>query len=230
MDERIIVNEAQEFELQFRRLILGVNTSMPGVIVSFDGKFAEVKPAIKMQVTIGNEVSFIELPTIINVPVMLQYAQGAGLVQTLPIKKGDECLLIFSQRAIDNFVSYGGIVKPIITEDQASAKGRNHSLTDAVCIPGLMTGAHLIPNYSLDSIQTRDVSGSTVLSVKSGEIRATVGKTTLSVTPSGVAVIGDISATGTITGGLIKSKAGRNLDTLQVTGVQPGGGVSGVPK
>ena len=162
-------------------------------------------------------------------PVVLQYAQRAGLVQTLPILPGDECLLVFSQRAIDNFVTYGGIQKPILTEDQSTAKGRSHNLTDAICIPGLMTAAHLIPKYSLDSIQTRDVAGTTVLSVKSGEIRATVGKEYLSLTSTGVRA-SNLSVDGILTGAVVKSKRGVNLDTLQVTGVQPGNGFSGVPK
>lgn len=41
---------------------------------------------------------------------------------------------------------------------------------------------------------------------------------------------GNLTANGTVTGGEVKSAAGRNLDTLRVTGVQPGSGVSGTPQ
>lgn len=188
MDEKIVSSDSQEFELQFRRLMLGVHTSIPGIIVSFDGKFATVQPAIKMQITIDGVATFLNLPTIDNVPVVLQYAQRAALVQTLPISPGDECLLVFSQRAIDNFVTFGGIQPPLLTENQATTKGRNHDLTDAICIPGLMTAAHLIPNYSLVAIETRNVAGTTVLRVETGEISATVDDAVFSLSSSGFSV------------------------------------------
>ena len=214
MDERIISSDSQEFELQFRRLILGIHTNIPGIIVSFNGKFATVQPAIKMQVTIDGVATFIKLPTIDNVPVMLQYAQKAGLVQTLPILPGDECLLVISQRAIDNFVTFGGIQPPILTENQATTKGRHHDLTDAICIPGLMTAAHLIPDYNLTAIEIRNLAGTTVLSVGQEEISATVGEaffslssegfsvtigeTNFSVSASGISTTGNINATGNV--------------------------------
>ena len=92
-----------------------------------------------------------------------------------------------------------------------------------------MTGAHLIPDYSVDAIELRDLATSTALRVKKGEIRATVGTTSLTVAATGIIVKGNLTVTGTVTGGIVKSRLGRNLDLHTHSGVATGQGITGAP-
>lgn len=225
MDDRIISSEAQQFELMFRRLMCGLHTAAPGIIKAFDGRFATVQPAIKIQTVIDGVASFIDPPLILHVPVVVPHSPCAGLALTVPILPGDECLLIYAERAIDNFVAYGGLQPPILITDQATAQGRTHDITDAICIPGIVTAAHLIPNYSQTSIEIRDTARKTVLSVKRGELRAqdgaasvvlSKGRATVTAPRSADVTAPKVTITGNVT---IKG-------TLSVSGVVTGTGAT----
>jgi hypothetical protein len=103
-----------------------VNTCLPGRIESYSDNKASVQPLIKRK-NLSNTVE--TLPIISNVPVVFPRTQTTGI--TFPIKKGDGCLLVFSQRAMERFLSSGEIVEP--------GDSRKFDLTDAIAIPGLFS-------------------------------------------------------------------------------------------
>jgi len=105
-----------------------VHTSMPGKIDTFDAdiRLAKVIPMIKMK----NAKSVdIPLPAIDNVPVIFPTASAFSL--TWPLKAGDGCLLLFSELGIGNYLNSNG--KNVVCADD----NVRHSLTDAVCVPGV---------------------------------------------------------------------------------------------
>lgn len=102
-----------------------MNTALPGEVVSYDsatGK-AEVRALVKLKYGDG---TILTPPVISNVPIVLPRTATASL--TLPIAKGDEVLIIFSQWSIDRWASEGGLVE--------SGDARHHSMSDAFAIPG----------------------------------------------------------------------------------------------
>ena len=103
-----------------------VNTCLPAEIVSFDAKKkkASVQPLINRKYSDGTE---LQLPVINNVPV--QMPSGGGAILSFPVKKGDSCMLVFSQRSLDKWLANGGIVTP--------DESRKHDLNDAIAIMGL---------------------------------------------------------------------------------------------
>lgn len=153
-----VTSPSETFGLQFDRMAGQIRCAMPGIIVSFDPatQTATAQPAVKMKVNLGDEIKQMELPVISGVPVVLPFAQGAGLLLTLPIRPGDECLLIFGDRAIDNFVQAGGVQPTLTTANEETTSPRAHSLADAICIPGIISNPQAVPEYNTDNIELRD--------------------------------------------------------------------------
>lgn len=113
----------------FDSKMLQVHTAIPGKIERYDPttKKASVKPLIKMRV--NNES--LNYPVIDNVPVIFPGTSNAIIV--FPLAKGDNCLIIFSEQSMENYLSSRG------TSDVEPGDKRRYSLTDAICIPGLNT-------------------------------------------------------------------------------------------
>lgn len=154
------VSESVAMDLLLSGHSSGLYFCRPGIIKEFDPatNLAVVRPAIQAKVTPREgQPQYITFPTIIRVPVVIPYAQKAGLCITVPIRKGDECLLVFSDRMIDNFVKTGGIVKPeCCGGDNKTSEPRQHDLTDAICIPGFISQPFKIPEWNTNAIEIRN--------------------------------------------------------------------------
>lgn len=132
----------------------GLRVAMPGIIQSFDPETATcvVQPAIMGTKTdeAGNEQS-APLALLADVPVHFQC--GGGVTLTFPIKAGDECLIIFSDRCIDFWWQSGGVQEPV--------DSRQHNLSDAIAIVGLRSEPRKISGISTNTAQMRSDDGST---------------------------------------------------------------------
>lgn len=134
-----------------------VHTMMPGIIVSFDAEkqTAEVQPAIKRVFILkdGNKdiLTPTDLPKLINVPVV--FPRGGGFSLTFPIAVGDECLIKFQERDIDNWQQKGDIQPP--------HSFRQHSLSDAICFVGIASEPKKITDFDDTNVVLRDEAGTT---------------------------------------------------------------------
>lgn len=141
-----------------------LRVSCPGIIQSFDPitQTCTIQPALREEITKeGYTKKWMNLPLLLDVPIVIPSAGGYAL--TLPIKKGDECLVIFSDSCIDAWFSYGGI--------QNQIEKRRHSLSDAICIPGLYSQPNVIPNYSATATELRSISGTSKISLSENQIK-----------------------------------------------------------
>lgn len=142
--------------------IKDLHTSLPGIVESFDTatQLARVQPAVKrIFITRDGDVEILtpyDLPVLINVPVI--FPRGGGFSLTFPVKKGDECLLTFCERSIDDWHRTGKSKKP-------SAR-RFHSLSDATAFVGLSSIPNKISSYSSTDIQIKKDDGSAIFSIK----------------------------------------------------------------
>jgi len=157
MADNRVLTDAGQFALQFQRMAAMIRCAMPGVIVSFDPgtQRASVKPGVKMKI-VQEEVSYIDLPTIQNVPVVIPYGFEGKVLLTFPIKAGDPCLLVFSDRAIDNFLQTGQSENPGASQNEDTTTPRAHHLSDAMCIPGLIAAPQVVPDWNQENIELRD--------------------------------------------------------------------------
>ena len=133
-----------------------LHTSMPGIVQSFDAalQLATVQPAIRrIFVTREGDKEILvptDLPILINVPVV--FPRGGGFSLTFPVAEGDECLLVFCERSIDNWHQTGKVKTP-------GAK-RFHSLSDATAFVGLSSLPNKVPNYDDTNVQIKKDDGS----------------------------------------------------------------------
>lgn len=135
-------------------IMSALRVSMPGIVQSFDPDTvtAVVQPAIKGYEPDSNGVSqSTTLPLLVDVPVV--FPRGGGCTLTFPVKAGDECLVIFSDRCIDFWWQNGGVQEPV--------DDRVHDLSDAFCIVGPQSQAQKISGISTGAAQLRSDDGST---------------------------------------------------------------------
>jgi len=139
-----------------------LHTAMPGIVETFDpvAQTASIQPAIKRVFKTNDGEKEIltptELPILINVPVI--FPRGGGFSLTFPVKKGDECLLTFCERSIDNWHQFGTIKIP-------GAK-RFHALSDATAFVGLSSLPNKVPNYDNVNVQLKKDDDSVFLTLK----------------------------------------------------------------
>lgn len=168
MDRRERVADAVE---QFRSAFEGMQsemwTSLPGIIdaVNFDKLTCSIQPGIMAQVTAQDgSTSWVELPLLLDCPI--QFPCGGGFTLTFPVEQGDECLVVFSARCIDNWFAQGGETGPSgLSRSQAEL--RMHDLSDGYCIPGIrnISRASALECSSTD-VQLRVDAGTAVISIR----------------------------------------------------------------
>lgn len=166
--------------------IKDIHTSTPGIIESFDPitQLATIQPAIKRMFISKEEDTEVlipsDLPLLINVPVI--YPRGGGFSITFPVKKGDECLLVFCERCIDGWHETGKVKNP-------SAR-RFHSLSDATAFVGISSVPNKIPNYDPDNIVIKKDDDSVYIKLKVNSDLEIFANANMDIN-----VTGDISAT-----------------------------------
>ena len=108
-----------------REIASSLFCALPGIVESFDSaaQTATVRPALKRRNRKGEAVS---LPLLRDVPVFFPGGRTSGI--TWPVARGDECLLVFADSAIDGWFESG--------EAEAPASERRHDLSDAFAFVG----------------------------------------------------------------------------------------------
>jgi hypothetical protein len=171
-----------------------MRVAMPGLITKFDA----VKQTVMVQLTVMERMQDpagqvdVAIHQLLDVPVVLP--RGGGFSLTLPIKAGDECLVVFADLCIDTWWAHGGW-------QNVQFELRRHDLSDAFCIPGPWSQQRLLSSYSTTSAQLRSDDGTVVIDV--AEAGVTVTAPAVQVTTTGTAKInatGDaqVSSAGTI--------------------------------
>ena len=117
---------AEALRKSFESQLSELHICLPGKILTYDytTQKATVKPLLKRR--LGDE-TLQTLPTIVSVPVIWPRSGGAQLV--FPVSEDDGVLLLFSERALETWLTLGGDADP--------ADPRMFDLTDAIAIPGL---------------------------------------------------------------------------------------------
>ena len=129
------------------RKIEGIHTCMPGEILSFDAGtcLASVKATLQFHAADGR---IFDYPVISGVPVFMPHAGNAQI--TYPVKAGDGCLIVFSERSIDEWIGKGSI---------DNHDPRQYDLTDAFCFVGMRPAQ----NISAENVEL--INGGTLVSV-----------------------------------------------------------------
>jgi hypothetical protein len=153
------------------------HTSMPGYIVSYNAAkmTATVQPAIKaIQLNKNGKRTSFDIKPIQDCPV--HFPQGGGYILTFPVAAGDECLICFSERSIDNWFAHGGTQSP--------SDWRMHDITDAFVVMGVRSQKRVLggsgqlrgstPPASSGTCQLRSDDGTLVVDMDMSKNQITV--------------------------------------------------------
>ncbi len=239
-DQQLTATPEEAHSAQIEGRLKDLHTMLPGIIVSFDPETqtASVQPAIKR---IFIDKGAVNLPMCVDVPVA--FPGGGDFFLTFPVKPGDECILLFSERAIDNWHVSGNTAPP--------AEYRLHDLSDGIAIVGLNSQPRKIAGFNATDTELRDRNGQTHITMKpDGTIKNVNAAGSTELTPAGQFIIkapGGIVLDGNTTlMGNMTSQAGNggtgdcdfagdviaqgiSVHTHVHSGVQPGSGNTGQP-
>ena len=194
MDFRAADSTAQLREV-IHRALAGLNTCVPGEIQAFDSatQLVTVTPAIQARISLDGEITYRNLPAIIHAPLVFPFASVAGFAMTLPVRKGDPCLILFSQRAMDNWLEKGGIQPP-----EEGIDGRQHALTDAVVLAAPSPLPGVLGSWEANGIELRNRAKTARVTLRGEEVEIQVGSTLIAVTEDGATVTGTLEVTAAL--------------------------------
>lgn len=150
-------NAERQQALDGRAAAIKTRVAIPAIIQSFDpaAQTVTVQPAIREKLCLDGDESWVNIPLLVDVPVVLPRA--GGYVLTLPIKQGDECLVIFGDMCMDGWWQAGGV--------QNQVECRRHDLSDGFAILGPWSQPKVLPNYSTSSAQLRNEAGNAYIEI-----------------------------------------------------------------
>ena len=121
-------SNTQLYDSIIKKVNFNLRCCIPGIVQSYnsDTNTAEIQPAIREEiVNEDNSVSYMNLPLLINVPILFPKCSNGGI--TFPLSQNDEVIVFFSDLSYDNFWLYGNVQNPI--------EVRRHDLSDGLAIP-----------------------------------------------------------------------------------------------
>lgn len=155
MDLSLLKPDDPQGVVELVKRILGeVNTCIPGEIVFFDPQkqTATIKPCIRaVTISTDGKKQTITLPEILQCPVWFPFSSTTGFCLTYPVTKGDQTLILFSQRSFDKWLRFGGVQDP-----EEPGMPRCHSYNDAVALVGLIPNTKAIQQFQTDGVEIRN--------------------------------------------------------------------------
>ena len=213
-------------ESQIKRAQSNVYTALPAKVISFNGHTVSCQVMINRVNANGQEIT---IPPLVDVPA--QFPHAGGFCITVPIKPGDEGLVVFSSRCIDGWYTSGSQSKPL--------DNRINDLSDGFFIVGCNSVPNKIPDFYHDGASMQTDDGSTYIRLTEGTIyiKGNIeheGNTDQignynqngSFNQSG----GNTNSTGTIMAEDVKTNRGVDLNTHIHTDVQSGSSTTGAPE
>lgn len=197
--------------LHRKGIMLDLNCHHIGTIQSFDPATQTAQLTINYKKTVfvldpGTQTyqpQLVDYPVAADCPVV--FLGGGPGALTFPVAKGDECLVFFNDRDMDNW--FAGSTPGTV------ATPRLHSFSDAIALVGVRSKPNFLQNFDTDRVVL--ANGSTIVGVGASLIK--LANQTYTLNQLLQELITDVKS-------LVSATAG-----ITVTGVSPGLGVSGPP-
>lgn len=208
----------QAMQIASETALSEINTTLPGrvVAVSADGSRVVVRPSMPKGLASGESLA---APDVVQVPVVWPRSQNGKVGMTMPLRPGDGVMLHFAQRSLEGWLSGQG--------DAIPDDPRRFDLSDAIAVPGLAPSGTLAnvdeAQFFFGPVMLRMLpDGTGILETAGGKLTIQPDGTAVFTGPK-VVVAGDVEVAGDVKAGNI------SLRTHKHVGVQPGGGVTGIP-
>lgn len=223
--------ESEQWRKIVSQQMADVRTAIPAFLVEDLGaqspQTVTVQPAVQefAVMVVGQAPVWVDIPPIINVPIVTP--RGGGYSLTLPLKKGDEGLLVFSYACFDLWWQNGESNAPKAANvatpsgSQQQLERRRHHVHDCFFIPGAYSQPNVLGNYSTNSLQIRSDDGATVIDVAEGGVTVTAP----TITETASAAVNVTTPLMTVGGNVLITGTDGNLTvTGVITGTISGGG------
>lgn len=128
-------NLATLLEVISKEIARNLNCVQIGTIESFNPANQTAEVSINFKRLINEELR--EYAVLIDVPCVVMNGGGGGI--SFPIAKGDNCVILFNDRDIDNWYASGAVMAP--------NSARTHSMSDAIALVGINSLASSISDY-----------------------------------------------------------------------------------
>lgn len=194
LNQNLIPNEdvslTDLLNLHEKGIKLSLNCHHVGIIDSFDAttQTARVKLVYKKSYLEPDsrgvyKVVPKEYPLLLDVPVV--FLGGGQTALTFPVTKGDECLVLFNDRAIDSWFSAGSVGAEVPST-------RLHSISDGFALVGIRSVPKVVKGFDTDGVAIRH--GTTKILAKNNSVIITLSSgLTFKVTSSGKVSITNVS-------------------------------------
>jgi hypothetical protein len=152
-----------------REIALEMNCHHLGTVQTFDEDTQTASVTINYQRTVfqtdpttrTTRAVLFDYPVLQDVPVQFLFGGAGGL--TVPVLKGDPCLVLFNDRDMDNWFE-GALTGPVATP-------RTHHLSDGLVVVGFRNRQIPIENFNPDRPNLRNFSGDTGVDVGESKVR-----------------------------------------------------------
>ena len=175
-----------------------LRVAMPAIIQEFDPVTQTVTVIIAVSEYIrqlDGTIKPVEIKPLSKIPIVIPRAGGFSV--TLPIKPGDECLVVFADTRIDYWWQWGADTGPNISREPMSY--RRHDLNDGFAILGTWSQPNMIPGYSPISMQVRSDDGLTIIDIGETGVTVTAAGSVSVIAPAVSVNAGAVSVTGATT-------------------------------
>lgn len=163
-------------DLHKKDILLSMNCHAIAKIQSFDATKQTVTATIMYKKTFFQRQSdatytpvLVDYPLLVDVPVLV--LGGGGFSVTFPIAEGDEALILFNDRDIDNW--FQG------STNGAVASSRMHSFSDGIALVGMRSLANSISGYDTTRAVLRADTPGAYVGVSATKVKVANQTTTL---------------------------------------------------
>ena len=171
-------------DLHRKEIFLGMNCHGIARVSSFNAEKQTLQGSMVYSQTFYKVVKggkyvpvLVDYPVLIDVPVFV--LSGGNGALTMPIKAGDEALICFNDRDIDNWFAGASAGSP--------KTARLHSFADGIAIVGLRSAQRSIEDYDPDRVELRH--GAMLVSLSEEKIKIQNAATSLLTVIDGLITI-----------------------------------------
>lgn len=201
---------------------IDLRVAAPGIIqsVDYERQTCTAQLSIREKLNFDGNLEWVEIPALPDVPFFIY--SGGGYCLTLPIKPGDDCLVVFGDNCIDAWWQSGGV--------QNQIERRRHDLSDGFAIIGFRSQPAVVSGYSPNTLQLRNATGDAYIEIAGNDINIKAGTLTINANTiiNGTTTLNDkLSVNSTANIANSTTIEGRSFIGHTHSGVQPGGGSTG---
>lgn len=155
-------DEIERKKRELDALSADLRVAAPGIIqsVDYERQTCTVQLAIRERMNFAGNLEWAEIPILPDVPFFV-YSGGAYCL-TLPIKPGDDCLVVFGDNCMDAWWQNGGV--------QNQVEKRRHDLSDGFAFVGFRSQPGVVSSYSTDTAQLRNEAGDAYIEISGNNI------------------------------------------------------------